>query len=65
MNEFEPVVANVVDLNSSASNLLSTDVDNANCDALLADIAVAALALNDVYSASLADIAVANEDESE
>ena len=71
MNVFEPVVAKVVDLNSSASNLLSTEVDNANCDAALADNAVAnapltefkseaALAENVVYSASLADIAVAN-----
>ena len=28
LNVFEPVVANVVDLNSSTSNLLSTDVLN-------------------------------------
>ena len=64
LNIFEPVVANVVDLNSSSSNLLSTDVDNSNCVALLADIAVAALALYDVYSAFDALILVSKDEES-
>jgi hypothetical protein len=41
MNVFEPVVANLVSLNSSASNLVSTEVDNANTDAADAENEVA------------------------